>query len=224
MKILIVEDERDLNHIIGRVLKKEGYSIECCYDGECAFDYLCTEDYDAAILDIMIPKMNGMEVVRQIRSRKIETPILLLTARDSTKDIVEGLDAGADDYMVKPFVFEELLARIRVMVRKKVGVRENIYRCGTLEIDVNQHSVKREGREIVLTPKEYAVLLYLIRNKNVVVSREQIESSLWSIDATCNSNVIDVYIRYLRKKIDDDFEYKMIQTIRGRGFVLKEEE
>ncbi len=224
VKILVVEDEKNLNHIIVKVLQKEGYSVDFCYDGESACDYLFGEEYDTVILDIMLPVMDGLSVLKKIRGKGLGTPILLLTAKDTTADIVEGLDAGADDYIVKPFVFDELLARVRVMVRKKVGLHENVYRCGNLIVDLNRHQVSRAGKEINLTPKEFSVLLYLIRNQNKVVSREQIEASLWDIDAVCDSNVIDVYIRYLRKKIDQEYEHKMIQTIRGVGYLLKSEE
>lgn len=224
MRLLVVEDEKDMNQIIVKELESEGYVVDSCYDGESAFDYLCMAEYDGVILDIMVPKMDGFTILKKVRSRGIATPILFLSAKSDVDDIVRGLDLGADDYMVKPFEFKELLARVRMITRKKVDVRENIYTCGGLVIDCNTCSVKRDGRQIELSSKEYAVLLYLIRNKNVVVTREQIESNIWSIDRYSNSNLVDVYIRYLRKKIDDNFDFKMIQTIRGVGYVLKENE
>ncbi|MCI8634522.1 MAG: response regulator transcription factor [Eubacterium sp.] len=224
MRLLVVEDEKDMNQIIVKELESEGYVVDSCYDGESAFDYLCMAEYDGVILDIMVPKMDGFTILKKVRSRGIATPILFLSAKSDVDDIVRGLDLGADDYMVKPFEFKELLARVRMITRKKVDVRENIYTCGGLVIDCNTCSVKRDGRQIELSSKEYAVLLYLIRNKNVVVTREQIESNIWSIDRYSNSNLVDVYIRYLRKKIDDNFDFKMIQTIRGVGYVLKEDE
>lgn len=224
MRLLVVEDEKDMNQIIVKELESEGYLVDSCYDGESAFDYLCMAEYDGVILDIMVPKMDGFTILKKVRSRGIATPILFLSAKSDVDDIVRGLDLGADDYMVKPFEFKELLARVRMITRKKVDVRENIYTCGGLVIDCNTCSVKRDGRQIELSSKEYAVLLYLIRNKNVVVTREQIESNIWSIDRYSNSNLVDVYIRYLRKKIDDNFDFKMIQTIRGVGYVLKENE
>ena len=185
-------------------LEAEGYIVDSCYDGEDAVIYMTTIDYDAVILDVMIPKMSGFEVLKKVREMKIETPVLFLTARDHVDDIVFGLNIGADDYMVKPFSFDELMARLRVIVRRKPEVRENIYTCGDLILNVNTRQVTRQGREISLSPKEYAILECLIRNKNIVLTRAQIESNIWDMDYSGESNVIDVYIRYLRKKIDDD--------------------
>ena len=221
MKILVVEDEKDLNRIITKELESEGYLVDSCFDGESAYDYLEMEEYDGVILDVLLPRMDGFHVLKKARKSGIQTPVLFLTARSQTDDIVEGLDIGADDYMVKPFVFQELSARVRAMTRKKAGVHENIYRCGDLTVDCNEHTVKRQEQQIYLSPKEFSILLYLIRNQNIVVSREQIEANIWELDHDSYSNVIDVYIRYLRKKIDDPFEVKMIQTIRGVGYVLR---
>lgn len=221
MKILVVEDEKDLNHLIGKELESEGYCVESCYDGDAGYDYLCLGEYDGVILDVMLPGMNGFEILRRARKKGVQTPVLFLTAKSDVNDIVTGLDLGADDYLPKPFQFQELLARVRVMTRKKIDVHENIYRCGNLVVDCNERSVKRGDRLIELTPKEYSVLLYLIRNQNIVVTREQIEANIWDDGHDCYSNVIDVYIRYLRKKIDSEDDFKMIQTIRGVGYVLK---
>lgn len=221
MRLLVVEDEKDLNSIIVKNLEAEGYIVDSCYDGEDAVIYMTTIDYDAVILDVMIPKMSGFEVLKKVREMKIETPVLFLTARDHVDDIVFGLNIGADDYMVKPFSFDELMARLRVIVRRKPEVRENIYTCGDLILNVNTRQVTRQGREISLSPKEYAILECLIRNKNIVLTRAQIESNIWNMDYSGESNVIDVYIRYLRKKIDDDFDEKLIQTVRGVGYMLK---
>lgn len=182
---------------------------------------MTTIQYDAVILDVMIPKRNGFEVLKTIREKKIETPVLFLTARDNVDDIVFGLNSGADDYMVKPFSFDELIARLRVIVRRKPEVRENIYTCGDLTLNVNTRQVTRQGKKISLSPKEYAILECLIRNKNIVLTRAQIESNIWDMDYNGESNVIDVYIRYLRRKIDDDFEEKLIHTVRGAGYMLK---
>ena len=203
MRLLVVEDEKDLNSIIVKNLKAEGYIVDSCFDGEDAVIYLTTVAYDAVILDVMIPGINGFEVLKKIRGMKIEVPVLFLTARDNVEDIVHGLNMGADDYMVKPFSFDELLARLRVIVRRKPDVRENIYTCGDLSLN------------------SYAVLECLIRNKNIVLTRDQIESNIWDMENIGESNVIDVYIRYLRKKIDDDYEEKLIQTVRGAGYMLK---
>lgn len=224
MRLLVVEDEKDLNRILVKELEAEGYLVDSCYDGESAFDYLCMAEYDGAILDIMVPKMDGFTVLKKVRRRGITTPILFLSAKSDINDIVTGLDLGADDYMVKPFEFKELLARIRMITRKKVNAHENLYSCGDLVVDCNNCSVKRRGKLIELSPKEYSVLLYLIRNQNIVVTREQIEANIWNFDRYSSSNLVDVYIRYLRKKIDDEFEFKMIQTIRGVGYVLKGED
>ena len=221
MRLLVVEDEKDLNRIIVRTLEAEGYLIDACYNGMDAMAYITTIEYDAVILDVMLPELNGFEVLKRMRSLKLEIPVLFLTARDRVEDIVFGLNSGADDYMVKPLSFDELLARIRVITRRNPEVRENIYQCGDLVINCNDRSVTRQGKEIVLSPKEYAVLEYLARNKNVALTRSQIESNIWDMDYDNESNVIDVYIRYLRKKIDDDYEEKLIQTVRGVGYMLK---
>lgn len=224
MRILVVEDEKDMNRIIVRRLEVEGYCVDTCYDGDSAYDYLCMAEYDGVLLDVMLPKTDGFTVLKKVRSRGITTPILLLTAKSDVTDIVQGLDSGADDYVVKPFDFQELLARIRLITRKKAEVHENIYSCGDLTVDCNKRTVKRGEKDIELSPKEYSVLLYLIRNQNIVVTREQIEANIWDFERYGSSNLVDVYIRYLRKKIDDGFEKKMIQTIRGVGYLLKETE
>lgn len=224
MRLLVVEDEKDMNHILVNKLEKEGYNVDRCFDGNTAIDYLMLAEYDGVILDIMLPGMDGFQVLKKMRAAGKQTPVLFLSARGDTEDIVEGLDIGADDYMVKPFVFKELLARIKVMTRRKPEIQENIYRCGGLVIDYNTHEVTREGISISLSPKEFAVLLYLVRNKNIIVTREQIESNIWKLQSEVSSNLVDVYIRYLRRKIDDDFEEKMICTIRGTGYMLKCEE
>ncbi len=224
MKILVVEDEKDMNHIITKELREERYLVDSCYDGDSAYDYLTMEEYDGVVLDIMLPGMNGFELLKKARGKGVQTPVLFLSARSRVDDIVQGLDIGADDYLVKPFAFRELSARVRAMTRKKAGVRENIYRCGELTVDVNGHLVTRAETQISLSPKEFAILLYLIRNQNIVVTREQIEANIWDIDHDSYSNVIDVYIRYLRKKIDDPYEAKLIHTIRGVGYVLREQE
>lgn len=224
MRILVVEDEKDMNRILVKGLESEGYVVDSCYDGESALDYMSMAEYDGVILDIMIPKMDGFSVIKKARSKGITVPILFLSAKSDVNYIVEGLDLGADDYMTKPFEFQELFARIRMITRKHSDVHENVYICGGLVVNCNDCSVKRDGKEIELSPKEYAILLYLIRNKNIVVKREQIEANIWELDRYSSSNLIDVYIRYLRKKIDDDYDFKMIQTIRGVGYILKEKE
>ena len=224
MRILLAEDEKALNRVITRRLGWEGYSVDSCFDGQEALDYLSAVEYDAVVLDVMMPKTDGFEVLTQMRERGDDTPVLFLTARDSLADKVEGLDLGADDYLVKPFEFDELMARLRVLTRRKSAGKSNTYVCADLTVDTARHRVTRGDAELTLTAKEYALLEYLIRNKGIVLSREQIEMNLWSGDYIVGSNVVDVYIRMLRKKVDADYEDKLIQTVRGYGYVLKEAE
>lgn len=221
MRILVAEDERDLNEILCKKLRSEDYCVDGCFDGEEALDYLASVEYDAVILDIMMPKRNGLQVVEQLRRQGDHTPVLFLTARDSIDDRVTGLDAGADDYLVKPFAFDELLARLRVMTRKRGGERSNRFTIDDLTLDIRSKRVERGGVELKLSAKEYALLEYLIRNKGVVLSRIQIEENIWGFDYEGSSNIVDVYIRYLRRKIDKDHPIKLIHTIRGSGYVLK---
>lgn len=223
MRILVVEDERDLNRVISKRLMKELYSVDSCYNGEEALDYINTGEFDTVILDIMMPKLNGIEVVKTMRAKKNTTPVLFLTAKDSISDRVTGLDAGAEDYLVKPFAFEELLARIRVMLRKQANETTNIFNISNLSVDIATRQVKRGSDSINLSAKEFDILEYLIRNKGIVLSREKIENHVWNFDYSGGTNVVDVYIRYLRKKIDNLYEIKLIHTIRGAGYVLREE-
>ena len=222
---MLVDDEPDILDLLEKALNIEGFYNITKIDNGISAVITCKEiQPDIIILDVMLPKMNGFETLKKARSRGVQTPVLFLSARSRVDDIVEGLDIGADDYLVKPFVFQELSARVRAMTRKKAGVRENIYRCGELTVDCNEHTVKRAEKLIALSPKEFSVLLYLIRNQNIVVSREQIEANIWDMDHDSYSNVIDVYIRYLRKKIDNPYETKLIHTIRGVGYVLRVQE
>ena len=221
MRILVVEDEKDLNSIICSKLVKEGYNVDACYDGQAALDYMEAENYDGAIMDIMIPNKDGITVLREMRNAGIQVPVIFLTAKTETQDIVRGLDAGASDYMTKPFEFPELMARLRVMLRTQNQVNENVITCGSLVVDMNNRQAIRDGKVIDLTVREYAILEYLARNRNMVVTREQIRVNIWNIDDDVNSNVIDVYIRYLRRKIDDNYEEKLIHTIRGVGYKLE---
>lgn len=221
MRMLVVEDEKDLNSIICSKLVKEGYNVDACYDGQAALDFIEMTECDGVIMDIMIPHVNGMEVLKTIRANNQQVPVLFLTAKGETQDIVRGLDAGASDYMTKPFEFPEFLARLRVMLRTQGVVNENVIACGSLVVDMNNHKAVRDGRNIDLTVREYAILEYLARNRNIVVTREQIRANIWNIDDDVNSNVVDVYIRYLRRKIDDKYDDKLIQTIRGVGYKLE---
>ena len=222
MRLLVVEDQKDLNKIITKHLTAEGYSVDSCFDGEEALDYIDMADYDGIILDIMMPKMDGLAVLRQMRAEGNDTPVLFLTARDAVEDRVEGLDTGASDYLIKPFAFEELLARIRAMTRKASGIQSSTFTAADLVMDTAAHTVSRGGRDITRSAKEFALLEYLLLNKGKVLSRTMIENNLWNFDYAGGTNAVDVYIRYLRKKIDDDFEQKLIHTVRGSGYILKE--
>lgn len=224
MRLLIAEDEKGLNQVLVKRLEGEHYTVDACYDGEAALDYIRMTDYDAIILDIMMPKLDGMKVLKQLRGEGIKAPVLLLTARDGIQDRVAGLDCGADDYMVKPFAFDELLARIRVMLRRTSDHVSNRYELADLVVDCESHRIMRGEQEISLSSKEFSVLEYMIRNKGIVLSREKIEAHIWNYDYVGGSNVVDVYIRYLRKKIDEGFEQKLIHTVRGAGYVLRVDE
>lgn len=224
MRILVAEDERDLNRIITQKLTTDGYSVDSCFDGEEAIDILSYTTFDAVILDIMMPKADGFEVLRTLRSGGKTTPVLFLTAKDAVSDRVKGLDSGANDYLVKPFSFEELSARLRAMTRTSFGFTENILSVSDLTLDCSTHEVKRGGKKISLSAKEYTLLQYLMYNQGRVLSREMIEDHVWNFDYEGGTNVVDVYISYLRKKIDDGHGSKLIHTVRGRGFVLKEEQ
>ncbi len=222
MRILIAEDERDMNRLIAGTLEKEGYGVDACFDGQEALDYLESAQYDAAILDVMMPKLDGFQVLKRIRDKGQDLPVLFLTARDSIYDRVTGLDLGADDYLVKPFDFDELLARLRVMTRRRSGHRTSVLKIGDLQIDTGSHAVSRNGRAIDLSAREYAILEYMALNKGNVLSREQIETHVWNFDYSGGSNVVDVYISYLRKKIDGGEPVKLIRTVWGAGWMLKE--
>ncbi len=224
MRILLAEDEKDLNSIIAQKLKSEGYSVDCCFDGEEAIDILSYTDYDAVVLDIMMPKADGYAVLRAIRGAKKSTPVLFLTAKDTVADRVKGLDSGANDYLVKPFSLDELSARIRAMTRTSFGSTSNVIKVADLELDLGSKTVTRGGREIRLSAKEYALLEYLMFNKGKILSREKIEDHIWNFDYEGGTNVVDVYISYLRKKIDDGCDKKLIHTVRGRGYVVREDD
>ncbi len=223
MRILLAEDERDLNSIIAQKLTTDGYSVDCCFDGQEAIDILSYTDYDAVILDIMMPKADGYAVLASLRNAGKTTPVLFLTARDAVYDRVKGLDSGANDYLVKPFSFEELSARIRAMTRASFGLASSTLSVGGLTLDCATHSVTREGKDIILSAKEFALLEYLMHNQGIILSREKIENHIWNFDYEGGTNVVDVYISYLRKKIDGGHDKKLIHTVRGRGYVLRED-
>ena len=223
MRILVVEDEKDLNRIITKTLAKSGYTVDSCLDGNEVEHYLAGAEYDAILMDVMLPGKDGFTLVGQMRDRGVDTPVLFLTARDSVADRVTGLDLGGDDYLVKPFDFEELLARLRAMTRKHAGSRSNIFNLADLSVDTRRQRVERGGKEIALLPKEFAILEHLIRNKGAVISREQLEDRIWNYEYSGSSNNVDVYMSKLRKKLDEGYDVKLIHTVRGAGWVLRED-
>ena len=222
MRILVVEDEKHLNRIISEAMEDEGYSVDSCFNGADALEYALSAKYDVMILDIMLPKLDWLELVRRLRRRGDTTPVLFLTARDSVADKVEGLESGGDYYLTKPFDFQELLAVVHVMTRKYTGNRSNIYTIADLTLDTAAKTVVRAGKNIELTQKEFSLLEYMVRNRGVVLSREMIENNLWNYDYEGGTNVVDVYVGYLRKKMDTGFDKKLIHTVWGTGWVLKE--
>ena len=221
MRILVIEDEKKIADFIRRGLKEEGYATDVAYDGENGYFLAKTNDYDLILLDLMLPKIDGVTVCKRLKEERVASPIIMLTAKDTTREKVAGLDSGADDYLTKPFAFEELLARIRAVLRKRESKELTKLKVDDLELDLITHRVTRAGKEIELTAKEYALLEYLMRNAGTVVTRTMISEHVWDIDFDTFTNVIDVYINYLRNKIDSNFKKKLIQTIRGRGYILK---
>ena len=223
MRILVVEDTKDMNRLIVKALTKAGYSVDGCFDGEEALDYLAGAEYDGIVLDVMMPKMDGHQLLAKLRAQGSDIPVLFLTARDSVADRVEGLDLGADDYLVKPFAFEELLARIRAMTRKHAGSHTDILTVADLVLDTRGHTAARAGRDIPLLPKEYAILEHLVRHVGTVLSREQLEDRIWNYEKAGSSNNIDGYMSRLRKKIDADVpeSQRLLHTVRGSGWVLR---
>ena len=224
MKLLIAEDEEDLNRIIAMKLRGEGYEVDCCFDGEEALEHLLYAEYDAAVLDIAMPVMDGLETVKRLRSQGKTTPVIFLTASDTVFDRIEGLDAGASDYVVKPFSFDELLARIRAVMRTARGSASEVYELDDLSLNTRSHIVARAGKQIDLTGKEYRLLEYLLTNKNQILSRERILNHVWGYDFEGSGNVVDVYMNYVRKKIEADGQRKLIHTVRGIGYVMRVEE
>lgn len=222
MRILIAEDERDLNRLICQALERAGYGVDACFDGQEALDFLDGAQYDCVVLDIMMPKKDGRQVLQSLRDQGSAVPVIFLTALDSIQDRIDGLDLGADDYLVKPFDLNELLARIRAVTRKYGTQKTSVLTVGDLTVDTASRTVTRAGQAINLSAKEYAILEYMIRHKGAVLSRQQLEDHIWNYDYAGGSNVVDVYIAYLRKKIDAGFDKKLIHTIRGAGWTLRE--
>ena len=223
MRILLAEDEDDLREVTVKRLKTEGFGVDGCRDGQEALEYLDAADYNLVILDIMMPRLDGLSVLRKLRSGGNPVPVLLLTAKDAVSDRVQGLDAGADDYLTKPYAVEELMARIRALVRRNSTEKSDVLTVGDLSVELSTKRVMRGGKEILLSAKEFGLLETLIRHKGQVLSRAQLENQVWDFGFEGSSNIVDVYIRYLRRKVDDPFEKKLIHTIRGAGYVLKEE-
>lgn len=223
MKVLIAEDQVQLLNIISERLIQEGYVVDAVTHGEDAIDYLEHSKYDCVILDIMMPKKSGHEVLMWMRQNNIETPVLFLTAKDAVSDRVEGLDLGADDYLIKPFSYDELMARIRVLMKRRSSTVQDILKAGNLTLNRTTKEVIRDHTSIQLTKKEFNLLELLLLHKGETMTRERLENALNSIDFEGYSNVIDVYIRFLRKKIDEPFAYPLIKTIRGFGYMIKED-
>lgn len=222
MRVLVVEDDPQLNRLIVKKLKHENYSVDACLRGDDALSCLAGAEYDAVVLDIMLPGVDGLGVLRRLRDQRNKTPVLLLTARDTVQDRVTGLNAGADDYLVKPFAFDELLARLRALLRRNYQSASDTLTLADLTLDRARKTVTRAGQPIPLSAKEFAILEYLALNQGTVLSREKISTHIWSYDYEGGSNIVDVYIRYLRKKLDDGFALKLIHTVRGIGYVLRE--
>lgn len=223
MYILVVEDERRLAQLIRRVLEEEGHTVDTAYDGEEGLQMATEGTHDVIVLDIMLPHMDGIEVCRTLRRNRVDTPVLLLTALDGVDDRVRGLDAGADDYLAKPFAFQELLARIRALSRRRVQPREpQELTVDDLTLDLRRRRAQRNGTTIELSPKEFSLLEFLMRNQGRVVTRMQILDHLWGYDFATDSNLVDVYVAYLRRKVDKGAGHKLIRTVRGVGYALGE--
>lgn len=221
MNILIIEDEKKIADFIKRGLKEEGYQVSTAYDGIEGYDLAKETTYDLILMDLMLPKMDGITLCRKLRQEHDPTPIIMLTAKDTTRDKVDGLDAGANDYLTKPFAFEELLARIRAQLRTTNQPQTTTLKIADLTLNLLTHEVTRGEKSLNLTTKEYALLEYLVRNSGTLVTRTMISEHVWDINFDTATNVIDVYINYLRKKVDSGHGKKLIHTIRGRGYILK---
>ncbi|MEQ8189295.1 MAG: response regulator transcription factor [Candidatus Eremiobacterota bacterium] len=222
MRVLLIEDEKKVARFISKGLTEESYAVDVAYDGEEGLFLAEVNDYDLIILDIMLPKKDGFEVLKTLRNKGVATPVIMLTARDEIESKVHGLDLGADDYMTKPFAFSELMARIRAIMRRKQEKADNRLQLGDLVIDAVTRTVTRGNKPVELTNKEYALLEYFIRNPGRVLSRTMIAEHVWDYQFDPMTNVIDVYVNYLRQKIDRGFEKKLIHTIRGVGYVIRE--
>jgi len=223
MRILLVEDDKKIAGFITKGLQEENYAVDIFHNGEDGLYWALVNEYDLIILDIMLPQMNGLEICREIRSNQKKTPIIILTAKGSIEDKVKGLRIGADDYLSKPFSFDELLARIQALLRRSQEYQSQILTAADLELDVGSRRVSRSGKEIILSGREYGLLEFLMRNKNKVVTETQIIEHVWDMNSELFTNVVNVYIHHLRKKIDEESSQKLIYTLRGRGYILKDE-
>jgi heavy metal response regulator len=223
MRLLVIEDEKKVARFIKKGLEEEGYAVDLASDGEEGLAMVLDQVHDLIILDIALPKIDGLQVLKKLRERNVRTPVLLLTVRATIEDKVLGLDSGADDYLTKPFVFQELLARIRALLRRKPEAGPPLLRVDNLVLDPSRHLVTRGGERIDLTSKEFALLEYLMRNAGRVLTRAMISEHVWDYDFDTETNIIDVYVNYLRRKIDSGGEKKLIHTVRGSGYVLKSE-
>ena len=225
-RILLVEDEEKLARFVELELKHEGYQVDKAFDGRDGLEKAEGGNYELILLDIMLPGLNGLEVLRRLRKEENAVPVIMLTARDAVMDKVTGLDMGADDYITKPFSIEELLARIRAALRKQSAQKkeEAVMSCGDLIVDVSRHRVTRGGKEIELTSREFSLLQYFMENKTLVLSRDQLLEKVWGYGYMGETNVVDVYVRYLRGKIDEGYDNKLLQTVRGVGYVLRDDE
>jgi len=221
MRILVIEDEKKVANFIKKGLEEEHYAVDNAYDGESGFYMTEVNEYDLIVLDLMIPKIDGLEVLKRIRGNRNNIPILVLTAKDSLEDIVRGLDAGCDDYLTKPFEFLEFLARVRALLRREKLDKEPILKIADLTLSLVTHKVMRKGKEIELTAKEYSLLEYFMRNPDKVLTRTMISEHVWDYHFDSVTNVIDVYVNYLRRKIDREFDPKLIHTIRGVGYIMR---
>ncbi len=223
MRLLVVEDEKKVSSFISKGLKEEGYSVDVAFDGQTGLQMAMDKVHDLIVLDIHLPGMDGMSVLHELRKGRVSTPVLLLTVRANIEDKVLGLDAGADDYLTKPFAFQELVARIRALLRRKTEAELPVLQFADLTLDPARRVVLRGVKQIDLTAKEYALLYYFMRNPGLVLTRTMISDHVWDYNFDSMTNIIDVYVNYLRRKIDSDREHKLIHTVRGVGYVLKEE-
>lgn len=223
MRILVVEDEKKVASFIQRGLEGEGFSVDVAYDGESGVEMGSQSSYDLILMDVMLPKMDGLQAINSLREKGVESPVLCLTAKDTVEDIVAGLDSGSDDYLTKPFAFAELLARVRALVRRGTQERGAEITYADLRLDPVAHKVWRSDVEIDLTAKEYALLEFFMRNPETTLTRTMIAEHVWDYTFDSFTNIIDVYVNYLRKKVDRDYSKKLIHTVRGIGYVLKED-